>query len=98
MSVTSCLETRLESCSVSQFDDPLHYRSAAPPHRPLDRIHAEVAPRVECAITPKARGLGPTMKALAAWWAEYGQRAGPIGVAGPQSKGKSMTRRHEVAD
>lgn len=35
-------------------------------------VHAEVPPRVEYAITPKARRLGPTMKALAAWWAEYG--------------------------
>ena len=35
-------------------------------------VYAEVPPRVEYAITPKARGLGPTMKALTAWWAEYG--------------------------
>src|SRR5882672_5319634 len=32
-------------------------------------VFAEVPLRVEYAITPKARGLGPTMKALAAWWA-----------------------------
>lgn len=38
----------------------------------LRTVYAEVPPRVEYAITPKARGLGPTMKALAAWWAEYG--------------------------
>ncbi|MEF3063026.1 helix-turn-helix domain-containing protein [Ralstonia solanacearum] len=35
-------------------------------------VYAEVPPRVEYEITPKARGLGPTMEALAAWWAEYG--------------------------
>jgi DNA-binding HxlR family transcriptional regulator len=35
-------------------------------------IHAEVPPRVEYTITPKARGLGPTKEALTAWWAEYG--------------------------
>ena len=35
-------------------------------------VHAEVPPRVEYEITPKARGLGPMMAALQAWWAEYG--------------------------
>lgn len=35
-------------------------------------VFAEVPPRVEYAITPKAQGLGPAMAALAAWWAEYG--------------------------
>ena len=35
-------------------------------------VYAEVPPRVEYAITAKARGLGPAMNALAAWWAEYG--------------------------
>lgn len=35
-------------------------------------VFAEVPPRVEYAMTAKARGLGPTMAALAAWWAEYG--------------------------
>lgn len=34
-------------------------------------VFAEVPPRVEYEITLKARGLGPTMEALAAWWAEY---------------------------
>lgn len=36
-------------------------------------IYAEVPPRVEYEITTKARGLGPTMEALTAWWVEYGQ-------------------------
>ncbi|NUT64672.1 helix-turn-helix transcriptional regulator [Pseudomonas corrugata] len=35
-------------------------------------VFAEVPPRVEYEITPKARGLGPTMEALIAWWNEYG--------------------------
>ncbi|TAL98645.1 MAG: transcriptional regulator [Paraburkholderia sp.] len=36
-------------------------------------VFAEVPPRVEYAITLKARGLGPTMEALTAWWNEYGR-------------------------
>lgn len=35
-------------------------------------IFAEVPPRVDYEITAKARGLQPTMEALAAWWQEYG--------------------------
>jgi len=35
-------------------------------------VFAEVPPRVEYAITAKARGLGPTMEALTAWWNTYG--------------------------
>lgn len=35
-------------------------------------VFAEVPPRVEYAITPKARGLGPTMEALTAWWQQHG--------------------------
>ncbi|MCL6654852.1 MarR family transcriptional regulator [Agrobacterium rubi] len=35
-------------------------------------IFAEVPPRVDYEITAKARGLQPTMEALAAWWREYG--------------------------
>ena len=35
-------------------------------------IFAEVPPRVEYEITRKARGLGPTMEALTAWWRTYG--------------------------
>ncbi len=36
-------------------------------------VFAEVPPRVDYEITQKARGLGPTMEALAAWWNEYGK-------------------------
>jgi DNA-binding HxlR family transcriptional regulator len=35
-------------------------------------VFAEVPPRVEYEMTQKARGLGPTMAALTAWWEEYG--------------------------
>src|SRR5436305_8774319 len=35
-------------------------------------VFPEVPPRVEYEITQKARGLGPTMKALTAWWQVYG--------------------------
>jgi DNA-binding HxlR family transcriptional regulator len=40
-------------------------------------VFAEVPPRVEYEITPKARGLGPTMEALTAWWSEYGKSVPP---------------------
>lgn len=36
-------------------------------------VFAEVPPRVEYEITPKARGLGPAMEALTTWWNEYGR-------------------------
>ncbi|MTV37032.1 winged helix-turn-helix transcriptional regulator [Duganella radicis] len=39
----------------------------------LRTVFAEVPPRVEYEITAKARGLGPTMEALAAWWEKYGK-------------------------
>ncbi|MCC8537042.1 winged helix-turn-helix transcriptional regulator [Xanthomonas axonopodis pv. poinsettiicola] len=35
-------------------------------------VFAEVPPRVEYEITAKARGLGPTMEALTAWWQQHG--------------------------
>ena len=35
-------------------------------------VYAEVPPRVEYEMTDKARGLGPTMEALAAWWTKHG--------------------------
>ncbi len=35
-------------------------------------VFAEVPPRVEYEMTSKARGLGPTMQALTAWWTEHG--------------------------
>jgi DNA-binding HxlR family transcriptional regulator len=40
-------------------------------------VFAEVPPRVEYEITRKARGLGPTMKALTDWWSEYGSSVPP---------------------
>jgi len=36
-------------------------------------VYAEVPPRVEYAMTDKARGLGPTMHALTVWWNEHGK-------------------------
>lgn len=36
-------------------------------------VFAEVPPRVEYEMTEKARGLGPTMAALTAWWEEHGK-------------------------
>jgi DNA-binding HxlR family transcriptional regulator len=36
-------------------------------------VFAEVPPRVEYRITQKAKGLGPTMEALTAWWDKYGK-------------------------
>ncbi|RWP45302.1 MAG: transcriptional regulator [Mesorhizobium sp.] len=47
-------------------------------------VFAEVPPRVEYAITPKARGLGPTMEALTAWWDEYGKSV----PAKPSTRGR----------
>ncbi|HGK4757561.1 winged helix-turn-helix transcriptional regulator [Enterobacter cloacae] len=38
----------------------------------LRTVYAEVPPRVEYEITLKAKGLGPAMEALTAWWNEYG--------------------------
>lgn len=53
-------------------------------------VFAEVPPRVEYEITPKARGLGPTMEALTAWWNEYGKSV----PAKPGTRGrKSKARR-----
>ena len=47
-------------------------------------VYAEVPPRVEYENTPKARGLGPTMEALTAWWSEYGSSL----PARPTSRGR----------
>ncbi|CAH2405320.1 hypothetical protein MES5069_460076 [Mesorhizobium escarrei] len=45
-------------------------------------VFAEVPPRIEYEITPKARGLGPTMESLTAWWNEYGkEHSGQAGHA-----------------
>ena len=51
-------------------------------------VYAEVPPRVEYEITQKARGLGPTMEALTAWWNEYG-RTVPVKPAG---RGRKASR------
>lgn len=40
-------------------------------------VFAEVPPRVDYEMTPKARALGPTMEALAAWWSEHGRSVPP---------------------
>jgi DNA-binding HxlR family transcriptional regulator len=47
-------------------------------------VFAEVPPRVEYEITPKARGLGPTMEALTAWWKQYGKTV----PAKPNTRGR----------
>jgi DNA-binding HxlR family transcriptional regulator len=47
-------------------------------------VFAEVPPRVEYEITPKARGLGPTMEALTAWWKQYGKTV----PAKPSTRGR----------
>jgi DNA-binding HxlR family transcriptional regulator len=52
-------------------------------------VFAEVPPRVEYAITPKARGLGPMMKALTAWWNEYGKSV----PAKPSMRGRKAKAR-----
>lgn len=43
----------------------------------LRTVFAEVPPRVEYQMTAKALGLGPTIQALMAWWAEYGGSTPP---------------------
>ncbi|WP_254019880.1 winged helix-turn-helix transcriptional regulator [Mesorhizobium escarrei] len=51
-------------------------------------VFAEVPPRVEYAITPKARGLGPTMEALTDWWNQYGKSVpAKPGTRGRKAKG-----------
>ncbi|MFW5409845.1 winged helix-turn-helix transcriptional regulator [Pectobacterium brasiliense] len=56
-------------------------------------VFAEVPPRVEYEITDKARGLGPTMQALTAWWMEYGQTV-PVksAVRGRTARPKSQVK------
>lgn len=51
-------------------------------------VFAEVPPRVEYEITSKARGLGPTMEALTAWWNEYGKSV----PAKPSARGRKPRR------
>src|SRR3984957_11283948 len=48
-------------------------------------VFAEVPLRVEYEITSKARGLGPTMEALTAWWQTYGDSVTP---KRPASRGR----------
>lgn len=55
-------------------------------------VFAEVPPRVEYEITPKARGLGPTMEALTAWWKEYG-RSVPVKTSSRGRKAKGAKAR-----
>lgn len=52
-------------------------------------VFAEVPPRVEYEITLKARGLGPTMEALTAWWNEYGCSV-PVK---PSTRGRKATEK-----
>ncbi|PDT31122.1 MarR family transcriptional regulator [Rhizobium sp. M10] len=52
-------------------------------------VFAEVPPRVEYEITPKARALGPTIEALIAWWNEYGKSV-PVK---PGGRGRKATSR-----
>ncbi|MGM4963012.1 winged helix-turn-helix transcriptional regulator [Tardiphaga sp. 1201_B9_N1_1] len=47
-------------------------------------VFAEVPLRVDYEITLKARGLGPTMEALTAWWLTYGSSV----PAKPRSRGR----------
>ncbi|MGM4892694.1 winged helix-turn-helix transcriptional regulator [Tardiphaga sp. 839_C3_N1_4] len=47
-------------------------------------VFAEVPLRVEYEITQKARGLGPTMEALTAWWNKYGKTV----PAKPSARGR----------
>ncbi|MET3911613.1 DNA-binding HxlR family transcriptional regulator [Bradyrhizobium sp. S3.3.6] len=50
-------------------------------------VFAEVPPRVEYEITSKARGLGPMMQALTAWWKEHGKSV-PVKPSGRGRKAK----------
>ncbi|HEY2480582.1 MAG TPA: helix-turn-helix domain-containing protein [Caulobacteraceae bacterium] len=51
-------------------------------------VFAEVPPRVEYEITAKARGLGPAMEALGAWWNEHGSSI----PSRPSSRGRTGGR------
>jgi DNA-binding HxlR family transcriptional regulator len=50
-------------------------------------VFAEVPPRVDYEMTAKARGLQPTMEALAAWWQQYGSSM----PAKPAARGRKAT-------
>lgn len=49
-------------------------------------VFAEVPPRVEYAITEKARALGPTMQALTEWWNEHGKSLPAKSIQGRKAK------------
>ncbi|MGY8632223.1 helix-turn-helix domain-containing protein [Bradyrhizobium sp. 14AA] len=51
-------------------------------------VFAQVPLRVEYEITEKARGLGPTMEALTAWWTKYGKSV----PARPGTRGRKARR------
>lgn len=57
-------------------------------------VFAEVPPRVEYEMTDKARGLGPTMQALTAWWEEYGKTVPPK----PSTRGRKPRNASPVAN
>lgn len=50
-------------------------------------VFPEVPPRVEYEMTDKARGLGPMMEALTAWWTEHGKTV----PAKPSMRGRKPT-------
>ncbi|WP_439127134.1 winged helix-turn-helix transcriptional regulator [Rosenbergiella epipactidis] len=52
-------------------------------------VYAEVPPRVEYAITEKARGLGPIMEALTSWWLKYGETL----PTRPTTRGRNTTKK-----
>lgn len=54
-------------------------------------VFAEVPPRVEYEMTAKARGLGPTLEAMTAWWEEYG-RSVPRKPGGRGRKAKAKAQ------
>ncbi|GBR02681.1 helix-turn-helix transcriptional regulator [Asaia siamensis] len=60
-------------------------------------VYAEVPPRVEYEMTAKARGLGPTMEALTAWWLEYGKTVPqkPISRGRKAGNTSSVKKRNE---
>lgn len=53
-------------------------------------VYAEVPPRVEYAMTDKARALGPTLQALTVWWQQYGASV-PIK---PVGRGRKASQTH----
>jgi DNA-binding HxlR family transcriptional regulator len=53
-------------------------------------VFAEVPPKVEYEITSKARGLGPTMAALTAWWQTHGKT---VPMKRPLTRGRKANPR-----